>query len=133
MSGKVTAIHDTMQRLTVTSQLTEQQWQDYCRAELFLTDPLDDRAELITAKGQRVPGTCQWITTNKTYASWLASRSQLLWLSGGPGKGKTMLSIFLTEELEKIAAQSQDAILAYFFCDNRNNTRNTAVAILRGL
>src|SRR5271156_6649788 len=133
MSGKVTAIHDTMQRLTVTSQLTEEQWRDYCLAALFLTDPLDDRAKLITTKGQRVPGTCQWITTNETYASWLASRSQLLWLSGGPGKGKTMLSIFLTEELEKIVAQSQGVILAYFFCDNRNNKRNTAVAILRGL
>ena len=43
-----------------------------------------------------------------------------------------MLSIFLTEELDKIA-QSQGALLAYFFCDNRDDRRNTAVAILRGL
>jgi hypothetical protein len=99
---------------------------------LFLTDPLDDRARLIATKGQRVVGTCQWITTNDTYVSWLASPSQLLWLSGGPGKGKTMLSIFLTEELD-VVAQSHDAILAYFFCDNRDNRRNTAVAVLRGL
>jgi hypothetical protein len=97
-----------------------------------LTDPLVDRASLITTKGQRGEGTCQWITTNKKYDLWLASRSQLLWLSGGPGKGKTMLSIFLIEELDKIA-QSQGALLAYFFCDNRDNRRNTAVAILRGL
>jgi len=115
-----------------TSQSTEEQWQDSCLAALFLTDPLDDRAKLITEKGQRVQDTCQWIITNKTYISWLASRSQLLWLSGGPGQGKTMLSIFLTEELDKIA-QSQGAILIYFFCDNRDDKRNTAVAILRGL
>jgi ankyrin repeat protein len=133
ISGKVTSIHDAMQHLTVTSKLTEEQWQDYCLAALFLTDPYIDRNELTTAKGQRVQGTCQWITTNETYASWLASQSQLLWLSGGPGKGKTMLSIFLTEELEKIVVQSQDAKLAYFFCDNRNKKRNTAVAMLRGL
>lgn len=43
-----------------------------------------------------------------------------------------MLSIFLTEKLETVA-QSQDAILAYFFCDYRDNRRNTAVAVLRGL
>ncbi|KAI9764416.1 MAG: hypothetical protein M1840_008439 [Geoglossum simile] len=107
ISGKVAAIHDAMQRSTVTSQLTAEQWRDHCLAALFLVDPLDDRAELVT----------------------------LLWLSGGPGKGKTMLSIFLTEELYKTAKQSQSAkdVLVYFFCDNRDNRRNTAVAILRGL
>src|SRR5436305_907978 len=40
--------------LPATSQLTEEQWRDYCLSALFLTDPLDDRANLITAKGQRV-------------------------------------------------------------------------------
>jgi hypothetical protein len=94
---------------------TEEQWRDYCLAALFLTDPYIDRSELTTAKGPRVQGTCQWITTNETYASWLASQSQFLWLSDGPGKGKTMLSIFLTEELEKIVAQSQDASLRTSF------------------
>ena len=118
--------------LPATSQLTEEQWRDYCLSALFLTDPVDDRAKLITVKGQRVQGTCQWITTNEAYISWLASPSQLLWLSGGPGKGKTMLSIFLTQELE-IIAQSQGAVLVYFFCDTRDNRRNTATAMLRGL
>jgi hypothetical protein len=118
--------------LTAIPSLTEDQWRDACLAALFLTDPLVDRASLITTKGQRAEGTCQWITTNKKYNLWLASRSQLLWLSGGPRKGKTMLSIFLTEELDKIA-QSQGALLTYFFCDNRDDRRNTAVAILRGL
>ena len=129
----MTAIHDAMRHLTVTSQLTEEQWRDYCLAALFLTDPVVDRGKLITTKEQRVQGTCQWITANKAYVSWLASRSQLLWLSGGPGKGKTMISIFLTEELDKIAAQSQDVMLSYFFFDNRNNKRDTAVSMLRGL
>jgi hypothetical protein len=65
-----------------------------------LTDPREDRKSLIDTKGERVSGTCKWIKSNATYLSWLRSRSQLLWLSGGPGKGKTMLSIFLAEELE---------------------------------
>jgi len=43
-----------------------------------------------------------------------------------------MLSIFLTEELERVA-QLQGAILVYFFCDNKDEKRNTAVAILRAL
>ncbi|KAJ9655450.1 hypothetical protein H2201_008802 [Coniosporium apollinis] len=104
-----------------------------CLAALFLTDPLDDRKNLIDKKGSRVSGTCEWIRQNKIYDSWLHSRSQLLWLSGGPGKGKTMLSIFLAEELEPIARQSQDVIFIQYFCDNKDEKRNTAVAILRGL
>jgi ankyrin repeat protein len=43
-----------------------------------------------------------------------------------------MLSIYLTEELDKIR-QSQGATVTYFFCDNKDNKRNTAIAILRGL
>jgi len=43
-----------------------------------------------------------------------------------------MLSIFLTEELQRVV-QLQGAILVYFFCDNKDERRNTAVAILRGL
>ncbi|KAJ9644083.1 hypothetical protein H2199_003951 [Coniosporium tulheliwenetii] len=104
-----------------------------CLAALFLTDPLVDRSNLIDKKGTRVGGTCEWIRQNGTYLSWLCSASQLLWLSGGPGKGKTMLSIFLAEELEQTARQSQDAIFIQYFCDNKDEKRNTAVAIIRGL
>jgi hypothetical protein len=100
---------------------------------LFLTDPRDDREKLIHIKGSRVDGTCEWIKSNKLYNSWLHARSQLLWLSGGPGKGKTMLSIFLVEELEQRAKKSQDALLVQYFCDNRDEKKNTAVAIIRGL
>ncbi|KAJ9644081.1 hypothetical protein H2199_003949 [Coniosporium tulheliwenetii] len=104
-----------------------------CLAALSLTDPLDDRKSLIDKKGSRANGTCEWIRQNGTYLSWLRSPSQLLWLSGGPGKGKTMLSIFLAEELEQTARQSQDAIFIQYFCDNKDEKRNTAVAIIRGL
>ncbi|KAL6720990.1 hypothetical protein ACLMJK_000090 [Lecanora helva] len=107
-----------------------------CLKALFAslrTDPRDDRTKLVDRKGKRTEGTCTWITRHVLYQSWLQLRSQLLWLSGGPGKGKTMLSIFLTEELERIAKGSQDAIVLYFFCDNKEQTRNTASSIVRGL
>ena len=103
-----------------------------CLKALFLTDPGDDRAELKDRKGSIVDGTCQWIKSHARYKSWLGSQSQLLWLSGGPGKGKTMLSIFLAEELEATAI-SRNKLFLQYFCDNKENKRNTAVAILRGL
>lgn len=104
-----------------------------CLAALFLTNPLDDREQLIQAKGLRVDGTCEWIKSNELYDSWLHSHSQLLWLSGGPGKGKTMLSIFLAEELEQMAKRTQDKLFLQYFCDNKDEKRKTAVSIIRGL
>lgn len=105
-----------------------------CLEALFLTEPQDDRTKLINDKGERVPTTCEWITTHEKYLGWLRDpASRLLWISGGPGKGKTMLSIFLTEEISARVARSHDALLAYYFCDNQNENRRSGITILRAL
>ncbi|KAJ9658996.1 hypothetical protein H2198_003425 [Neophaeococcomyces mojaviensis] len=98
-----------------------------CRNALSLTDPAIDRASLISEKGKRVAGTCEWIRQDEKYRSWRRGETQLLWICGGPGKGKTMLSIFLTEELEK------DAQAIYYFCSGEDEEHSSAAAILRGL
>src|SRR6266702_5260426 len=89
-----------------------------CRNALYLTNPHVDRENLRSAKRTRVAGTCEWIRNNSMYQSWLDGNTQLLWISGGPGKGKTMLSIFLTEELESISQKLENATLLFFFCSN---------------
>ncbi|KAL5371034.1 hypothetical protein DPSP01_014534 [Paraphaeosphaeria sporulosa] len=105
---------------------------------------------MISAKGARVVGTCEWITRDDRYRAWLNGHcdgegdrddgdggsngcTHLLWISGGPGKGKTMMSVYLTEELERHAADMGNADLAFFFCSAQEEKRNTAVAVLRGL
>ena len=59
--------------------------------------------------------------------------THLLWISRGLGKGETMLSVYLTEELERHTASIDSAGLAFFFCSASDEKRNTAVAVLRGL
>ncbi|KAF7505691.1 hypothetical protein GJ744_000540 [Endocarpon pusillum] len=44
-----------------------------------------------------------------------------------------MLSIFLSEELERCVEDSHDATFVQYFCDNKDKRQNTAFAILRGL
>ena len=44
-----------------------------------------------------------------------------------------MLSTFLAEELERIVKHSQDAVFLEYFCDNKDEKRNTADSIIRGL
>ncbi|KAG8526141.1 uncharacterized protein KY384_000134 [Bacidia gigantensis] len=104
-----------------------------CMNALFLTDPQYDRDQLVREKGKRVKGTCEWIKSHNLYASWLRTSSQLLWLSGGPGKGKTMLSIYLAEELERKAESLDNSMFLQYFCDNKDEKRRTAVTVLRGL
>ncbi|KAJ6199864.1 hypothetical protein J3E72DRAFT_172055, partial [Bipolaris maydis] len=116
-----------------------------CRDALYLTDPDIDRESVINAKGTRVAGTCEWITQNETYRAWLKSDSdrsndadyngdtRLLWISGGPGKGKTMMSVFLTEQLKEHTARMENTDLVFFFCSAEDKRRNTAAGVLRGL
>ena len=105
-----------------------------CLKTLFLSNPLDDLAAIHNGKGQRTAGTCEWILTQDRYTSWLVGESpQLLWLSGAPGIGKTMISSFLVEELTRSAEQSSQMMLAYYFCDDKDEKRRTVTSILRGL
>lgn len=105
-----------------------------CLQDLFITDPVMDRAKLITSKGELVQGTCDWVTQKIEFTKWRASDGGLLWISGGPGLGKTMLSIYLTEYLSSwFSSLEQSYYSTYFFCDAKDNTRNNAVAIVRGI
>jgi len=57
----------------------------------------------------------------------------MLQLVGAPGIGKTMISSYLIDELDKRAQFTSGMIFAYYFCDNKDDKRNTAIAIIRGL
>ncbi|KAF5663762.1 het-E-1 heterokaryon incompatibility protein [Fusarium denticulatum] len=87
---------------------------------LFVTDPREDRAALISSKGPIVKGTC-------------SGDSRGLYIQGGEGHGKTMLAIYVTEQLEKLAARMSTDTVLYFFCNHGNIDANSAAAVLRGL
>ncbi|KAK2012841.1 hypothetical protein LZ32DRAFT_647598 [Colletotrichum eremochloae] len=110
--------------------------EERCLRALFLTDPIADRAGLVTKKGRLVDGTCDWVVKTKEFISWRQEEGGLLWITGRPGQGKTMLSIFLTTYLEEWAIQFSERgleLTTYFFCDNRDSRKNHPTAILRGL
>lgn len=115
-----------------------------CLHSLSLSDPEHDRKELLSAKGAITEGTCRWILSTDEYKRWChrcTGSKDILWICGGPGSGKTMLSIFLTTHLEHAAnmqgaAQShlvEKDLLLYFFCNRSETTKNSENVILRGL
>ena len=97
-----------------------------------MTNPLDDLAAIRRSTGERVKGTCEWLLVREEYTAWLVRNNlPLLQLVGAPGIGKTIISSFLIDELERKAQQMSVMTLAYYFCDNKDEKRNTATAILQ--
>jgi Cdc6-like AAA superfamily ATPase len=99
--------------------------------KVLRSDPDLTRKHLRTTKGDIVNGTCEWIMNNEDFKSW-EENGILLRITGGPGQGKTMLSIFLTKRLKQKQLQLQQnkaREVVFFFCTNNDD----AVSILRGL
>ncbi|UKZ56065.1 hypothetical protein TrVGV298_009891 [Trichoderma virens] len=102
-------------------------------ALLYLTDASADLAKTIRFNGKRVTGTCEWILSRSEYEQWRDGDGlQILWLFGAPGIGKTVISCFLIENLQKQEALQPSTILIYHFCDYKDDgPRNSALGIIR--
>jgi hypothetical protein len=126
--------------------------------DLSVIDPTTVKNEIETDKGELLPETGSWIFNNpsveekddgmnlkdlrmahSTFAMWWADdQSQVLWIRGDPGKGKTMLAISLIDEIKsRLGRQkfpsSDKHTLAYFFCIHTDDRKNHAAYILRSL
>ncbi|KAI1283408.1 ankyrin repeat-containing domain protein [Xylaria sp. FL0933] len=76
-----------------------------------------------------IEGTCQWIRVHSSFVSWYEkAENALLWLTGYPGCGKTMLSYSVARQLEEA---SQNVLI--YFCDNKICMQKDAKAVLIGL
>lgn len=105
-----------------------------CLRDMLLTDPRDDLDRIQRQKEKRVEHTCEWLLKREEFSTWGAkSDSQLLRLVGSPGIGKTIMAIFLVNELRRKAERTPNTTFAYFFCDNKDKDRNTPTAVLRSV
>ncbi|KAJ5529396.1 hypothetical protein N7527_002789 [Penicillium freii] len=76
------------------------------------------------------PQTCRWLGEIPNFLFWNSNDTNipgLLWIYGGPGKGKTHLAAHLASQLGK-----SDMVLNYF-CDGRDILRSTELAVILGL
>ena len=75
----------------------------------------------------------EWILRDPKYQSWRdGDEVCLLWIKGGAGKGKTMISIGLIEELSQFC-KANSSVMTYFFCQNANSQHNTLEGLMKGL
>ncbi|UPL03416.1 hypothetical protein LCI18_014350 [Fusarium solani-melongenae] len=98
--------------------------------DLRETDPRDHKTRIQSAKGGLLEDCYRWILDNHDFQRWRDDpRSQLLWIKGDPGKGKTMLLCGIIDQLE----MNPNNRLSYFFCQATEEQQNNATAVLRGL
>lgn len=71
-----------------------------CLSDLLLSDPRHDKKRIEKSKDDLLEGSCAWMLEHPDFLRWRDNDdTQLLWISGEPGKGKTMLMIALVDEL----------------------------------
>ena len=108
-----------------------------CLQDLRTTDPREDKKRIEDTKGGILKDSYAWILENPQFQQWNdGKQSQLLWIRGDPGKGKTMLLCGIIDKLKETASAASASgcfLLSYFFCQATDLRINSATAVLRGL
>ncbi|KAH6982481.1 NACHT domain-containing protein [Ilyonectria destructans] len=103
---------------------------EQCLKDLYETDPGYDKKRIQDTKGGLLRDSYRWILDHADFQRFRDDpQSRLLWIKGGPGKGKTMLLCGIIDELGKESANQ----LSYFFCQATEAQLSNATAVMRGL
>ncbi|KAJ5894292.1 G-protein beta WD- 40 repeats containing protein [Penicillium taxi] len=103
-----------------------------CLQKLCCPDSLAVKNRLKEAKDKLLRQSFEWVLQDPQYRSWRHGNDVcLLWIKGGAGKGKTMMSIGLIEVLSQ--RQDISTVVTYFFCQNADSELNTLESVIKGL
>ena len=96
--------------------------------------PPDPSNNLNTAMSLRHPGSGEWFLNSTEFSTWKSKTKALLWLSGNPGCGKSVLSSTIILDQQRISAPSQDGqVLLYYFFDFNDKGKCTVEGLIRSL
>ena len=102
--------------------------------DLLQIDPGVDKDTIVHRKGPLLEEASDWVLKATEFRNWYDADTQVLWIKGDPGKGKTMMAITVIDELSRRLQANPDlGILSYFFCQNADLRLNNAISVLRGL
>lgn len=115
---------------------SQKTYEDQTKRNL-LRDLASDYESYKSFNTQRVAGTCEWFFEDDRFCGWRdSSISSLLWVSAGPGCGKSVLSRALIDEQRLSTHVTTSTICHFFFKDGdtrRMNSVNALSAILHQL
>ncbi|KAF9225131.1 hypothetical protein BS17DRAFT_807512 [Gyrodon lividus] len=79
----------------------------------------------------RQVNTCTWLPRTDKYKSWRGGDISFLWMEGKPGAGKSVLASSVIDDLR--CALRDGEVLAFFYCDFRNEQSTSAAEVMRSL
>ena len=79
---------------------------------------------------KRVDGTCEWVFTDERFRKWRDRKtSNFLWVSAGPGCGKSVLSRSLIDEGRLSTSVIASTVCYFFFKDGESGREHSANAL----
>ncbi|EIM87391.1 uncharacterized protein STEHIDRAFT_139093 [Stereum hirsutum FP-91666 SS1] len=87
------------------------------------------------AREKRMSGSGAWFIESSTFLNWKNEDGSAMWLSGGPGWGKTVLSSTVIDMLDYVVATKPrgSAALAYHYFDFRDPAKQTCESLILSL
>ena len=114
MSRSLILQEDVLETLKTSQAKTDRHHSEKEEADLLeaLSSDYESDKDLVST---RVDGTCEWFFEDDRFLTWRDSdSSRLLWISAGPGCGKSVLSRALIDE-RKVCTDSKASTVCYFF------------------
>ena len=114
MSRSLTLQQDVLETLKTSQVKTDRHHLEKEEAELLqaLSSDYESDKDLVST---RVNGTCEWFFEDERFLTWRdTDSSRLLWVSAGPGCGKSVLSRALIDE-RKVCTDTKASKVCYFF------------------
>ncbi|KAK0639727.1 hypothetical protein B0T16DRAFT_395401 [Cercophora newfieldiana] len=81
---------------------------------------------------KRVEGTCEWFFRDKDFRRWRDGEDGVLWLTAGPGCGKSVLAKALVDE-QRLTTRVTTTTVAHFFFKKGDRRRMSASGALAAL
>lgn len=129
-------ILDDIRTILETSRQENQKLYDSQKVRDLLRDLASDYETCKDYNPKRVQGTCEWFFTDDRFRKWRSSDFGLLWVTAGPGCGKSVLSRALIDERRLSTSVATSAVCYFFFKDGdkrRMYATNALGAILHQL
>ncbi|KAH6908097.1 hypothetical protein BKA70DRAFT_1400703 [Coprinopsis sp. MPI-PUGE-AT-0042] len=100
----------------------------------FLSE-VNFRAIHLENLGKWAPGTVKWFLESDIFRHWLLSQWDIIWGTGMPGAGKTILASMVIDYLNSLADASSDICVAFIYCRYTEpmTVRDILAAVVRQL
>ncbi|KAH9961507.1 hypothetical protein BC827DRAFT_1341818 [Russula dissimulans] len=120
---------DIQQVASNMNKLRRDELQEKIRRWLSPSDPSINHN---TARDVHHEGSAKWFIHGNTFQQWKMEMGSLLWVSGKPGSGKSILSFSIIEDITK-SHEAGLASIAFFYFDFKDESKKNARGALSSL